>query len=377
MAATISRRLGQATGFLTGGNQSSEQLPWNPDATRFPTRKELPKIPGAPEGAAWVWGKDDQIGRLNLLTPKRVKAASAEIKTGEVVPLNLPLNTPETPAFGREKFVHKIKVLVDNVCYDDQYELNTQSGTQWDGFRHFAHMPTQTFYNGAKGTDIVGPTANHKCSIHHWAEHGIAGRGILLDYWGYSKANGINYDPYKSHGISFADLQKCGQAQGIDIRPEAQGGDIKVGDILFIRSGFVEQYHKLTPEERTAGALRPMHLESDDKDASKAAEQDPHSPELEWAGLKQEEAIIDWLHDCYFAGVVGDAPSFEVWPTAQPYYLHEYILSLWGMPLGEMWDLERLTKKARELKRWSFFVTSAPANTPGGVSSHANATAIF
>ncbi|KAJ9355703.1 hypothetical protein DTO280E4_6381 [Paecilomyces variotii] len=188
MAATISRRLGQATGFLRGGNQSSEQLPWNPDATRFPTRKELPKIPGAPEGAAWVWGKDDQIGRLNLLTPKRVKAASAEIKTGEVVPLNLPLNTPETPAFGREKFVHKIKVLVDNVCYDDQYELNTQSGTQWDGFRHFAHMPTQTFYNGAKGTDIVGPTANHKCSIHHWAEHGIAGRGILLDYWGYSKA---------------------------------------------------------------------------------------------------------------------------------------------------------------------------------------------
>lgn len=127
----------------------------------------------------------------------------------------------------------------------------------------------------------------------------------------------------------------------------------------------MEQYHKLTPEERTAGALRPMHLESDDKDASKAAEQDPHSPELEWAGLKQEEAIIDWLHDCYFAGVVGDAPSFEVWPTAQPYYLHEYILSLWGMPLGEMWDLERLTKKARELKRWSFFVTSAPANTPG------------
>lgn len=68
MAATISRRLGQATGFLTGGNQSSEQLPWNPDATRFPTRKELPKIPGAPEGAAWVWGKDDQV-RIRLCFP--------------------------------------------------------------------------------------------------------------------------------------------------------------------------------------------------------------------------------------------------------------------------------------------------------------------
>lgn len=66
--------------------QAPEQLPWNPDATRFPTRKELPKIPGAPADAAWVWGENDQIGRLNLLTPKRVKAAAAsEIRTGEIV----------------------------------------------------------------------------------------------------------------------------------------------------------------------------------------------------------------------------------------------------------------------------------------------------
>ena len=28
-----------------------------------------------------------QVGRLNLLTPTRIKAAAAEIKTGETVPL--------------------------------------------------------------------------------------------------------------------------------------------------------------------------------------------------------------------------------------------------------------------------------------------------
>jgi len=60
---------------------------FDPDATTFPLRKDLPRIPGAPEGAAWLWGKDDQIGRLNLLTPIRVKAASTEIKTGIMVPL--------------------------------------------------------------------------------------------------------------------------------------------------------------------------------------------------------------------------------------------------------------------------------------------------
>ena len=47
------------------------------------------------------------------------------------------------------------------------------------------------------------------------------------------------------------------------------------------------------------------------------------------------------------------------------YYLHEYILALWGMPLGEMLDLEKLAKTCREKNRWFFFFTSAPANCPG------------
>lgn len=41
--------------------QLPDNLPWDPNCTQFPSRKELPNIPGAPEGAAWVWGKDDQV----------------------------------------------------------------------------------------------------------------------------------------------------------------------------------------------------------------------------------------------------------------------------------------------------------------------------
>ena len=132
-------------------------LRYNPNASSFPTRKELPSIPGAPEGAAWFWGPEDSNGRLNLLTPTRVLAATKEIKTGTVIPLNLPLNVPKVPAFGREEFKHEIKVLQPGVAYDDLYHLNTQSGTQWDGMRHFAHIPTGTFYNNTHDDDIVGP----------------------------------------------------------------------------------------------------------------------------------------------------------------------------------------------------------------------------
>lgn len=170
-------------------------------------------------------------------------------------------------------------------------------------------------------------------------------------------------DPYDYYTISFAELQACGKAQGIDIRPASQGGDIQIGDILFIRSGFVSTYYSSSPDVRAAAALRPHTIGKDDGQR--------------WAGVKQEQAMIDWLHDCYFAGVAGDAPSFEAWPSHEEYMLHEYILALWGMPLGEMFDLEKLSKTCKEKGRWTFFVTSAPDHCEGGVSSHGNALAIF
>lgn len=357
-------RLTQVSDFLTG-NRTASALPWDPNCTKFPTRKDVPKREDAPEGAAWVWGQHDQIGRINLLTPSRVSAAAKEVQTGEIVPLNLPLNVPNVPAFGREPFQHQIKTLAAGIAYDDKYQLNTQSGTQWDGFRHFAHIPTEKFYNGATGKDIEGPEANNNCSIHHWAEHGIVGRGILLDYWTYANKIGVGktYDPYDYHTISYEDLQACGKSQGIDIRPASQGGDIKIGDILFIRSGFVTTYYAKDPDARAAAALRPHTIGKDDGQR--------------WAGVKQEEAMIDWLHDCYFAAVAGDAPSFEAWPSQEEYHLHEYILALWGMPLGEMFDLEKLASTCKEKGRWTFFVTSAPNHCEGGVSSHGNALAVF
>lgn len=344
-------------------NKTATTIPFDPDCTIFPTRKQVPSRTGAPEGAAWVWGDNDQIGRLNLLTPARVAAAAKEIRSGEIVPVNLPLTEPEVPAFHREQFKHEIKPLVENIAYDDLYTLNTQSGTQWDGFRHFAHIPSGTFYNGAKGEDIVGPKANHKCSIHHWAEHGIAGRGVLLDYRGYAHKKGIVYDPYEYYPISYEELYHCGKDQGIDIRPAAEGGDIKIGDVLFVRTGFVEAYHSKPPQERNDLARRPHAAGKDDGQR--------------WAGLSQEERVVDWLHDSYFSAVAGDAPAFEAWPTHEEYHLHEYILALWGMPLGEMLDLEKLAQTCRQKNRWTFFFTAAPANVPGGVSSHVNGTAIF
>ncbi|RFU33147.1 hypothetical protein B7463_g3187, partial [Scytalidium lignicola] len=342
---------------------ANDNFRYDPNAKTFPTRKELPQVPGTPDGAAWFWGHDDFKGRLNLQTESRVREAAQAIIRGKVVPLNLPLDMPKLPAFGREEFKHEIKILHPGICYDDLYTLNTQSGTQWDGFRHFAHIPSGTFYNNTHDDDIVGPKANENCSIHHWAEHGIVGRALFLDFYSFSQASGKTYDPWTYYPFSYADLAACGRAQGIDIRPESQGGDVKPGDLLLVRGGWTDTYHNKTPKERTQIATRKHWLGPDDPST--------------YAGLSQEQQVVDWLHDCYFSAVGGDMPSFEAWPSKEKYYLHEYLLACWGVPIGEMFDLEKLAEVCKAERRWWVFITSAPANVHRGVSSHANLVAIL
>ena len=52
-----------------------------------------PRWKNRPEGSTWGdWGPDDQLGRMNLLTPERVVRASKEIQVGERFCLSLPLD---------------------------------------------------------------------------------------------------------------------------------------------------------------------------------------------------------------------------------------------------------------------------------------------
>jgi len=53
-----------------------------------PAFDELPFRSGDPKYSAWgLWGVDDELGTLNLLTPETVKNASKEIVTGQQITL--------------------------------------------------------------------------------------------------------------------------------------------------------------------------------------------------------------------------------------------------------------------------------------------------
>lgn len=63
------------------------------------------------------------------------------------------------PGFGRAGLQHKIinyEPLTGEIAHDDEISLNTQSGSQWDGFMHYGDKNLRCYYNGLQHTDEVG-----------------------------------------------------------------------------------------------------------------------------------------------------------------------------------------------------------------------------
>jgi kynurenine formamidase len=55
---------------------------------------------------------------------------------------------------------------------------------------------------------------------------------------------------------------------------------------------------------------------------------------------------------------------------------HPVLLSLLGMPLGELWQLDELAEDCRADSIWEFLLTAHPLALTGGVGSPANALAV-
>lgn len=109
----------------------------------------LPLRRDGPPGNAWgCFGDDDQCGMLNLLTPETTVSAAKEITEGLRVSTDWPLDRMKTPCFSRAPLQHTIKPKTPRTVNDDILTFNTQSSSQWDGFRHFGYQKEKIFYGG-------------------------------------------------------------------------------------------------------------------------------------------------------------------------------------------------------------------------------------
>ncbi|KAK6001818.1 hypothetical protein QM012_002308 [Aureobasidium pullulans] len=316
-------------------------------ARPLPIFNDLPLDKRGPFLNAWgLYGNDDQLGFLNRLSDDLVKEAAREIQSGARISLNWPLDAQnDIPFFGRQVFHKHVYQKPPRVVNDDVWTFNTQSSSQWDGLRHFAYQKEAKFYNGVTLDDIHSDNSTIN-GIGAWSEKGIIGRGILLDFEAWREEhNHPLKDAFKPGSITLSELKAVAEWEGVEI---------KFGDILIIRSGYMVQYNKRSRDdlEALSKIMPPTFL-----------------------GVEQSTEMLNWIWD-NFSAVAGDQPSFECWPSNQPYMLHEVLLAGWGCPIGELFDLEALSIQCKKTARYSFFVASEPCNVPGGVASPPNIIAI-
>lgn len=320
----------------------------------LPSYEELPVRPGLPAGSSWgLWGEGDVFGCLNLLTPERTRDAAGLIRHGRVFALNWDMGLPDPPLFGRSAFEHQVHWLQNESGHDDELSgWNTQSSSQWDGFRH-VRSRAHGFYGGVADEDH---------GIHHWARRGLAGRAVLVDVGRWRSGVGRPLDMATTDPIEAEDLLSAAAAQGTEIRP---------GDVLLIRTGWISWYGGLGTEERRALA-----------------------GSLSTPGLRPGRETVKTLWDLHVAAVAADNPALEAWPPgalltpeqmqaalADPDRIYEIfshfaILPLLGLPIGEMWDLDALAEDCAADGVYEGFFTSAPLNLRAGVASPPNALVI-
>lgn len=171
------------------------------------------------------------------------------------------------------------------------------------------------------------------------AQKGIAGRAIFVDWYAWTLKQGKEIDATTSYAVPFSEILEALSHQGLSVK------DFRKGDILIIRFGYLQQYADMDEDKR---ARLNEHYKT-------------HKPDN--IGVEPSKELLQFLWDSQIAAVAGDARSFEVWPCSRlEWHLHEWLLAGWGMPIGELFDLEELASVCASTGRYTFFLSSAPMN---------------
>jgi kynurenine formamidase len=337
-----------------------------------------------PEGSNWGdFGPDDELGRLNLLTPERVKAALAEVQEGRSFCLSLPLDYPGGNILNPRRhpprrfatirdglanynyaLARETEGLTD-VISDDAVLLHTQYSTQWDALAHVGGLfdadgdgeAEVVYYNGWRGGDhVAGPASDHDhqgdCSpfegveakrlgIEKMARTAVQGRGVLVD---------LRHHLGDGRTLVGYDILKRVMDQ--------DGVAVEEGDILCLHTGFADRVMAMggKPDAET---LHHACAALDGRDAG----------------------LLRWIDTSGIACLVADNYAVEAYPSrpgegrhaALP--LHELCLFKLGIHLGELWYLTALADHLRGTGRSRFLLTAPPLRLPGAVGSPATPVA--
>ena len=334
-----------------------------------------------PPGSNWGdFGPDDQLGRLNLITPEKVLQGIAEVREGRSFCLSLPLDYPggnklnprrhpprlaSTVRKGQANYLFALAdetpELTDVVC-DDTVLLTLQYSTQFDSLCHVGSMfdadgdgaPEPVFYNGFRGGEhVLAPPAGaegeanvegcraERLGIENMAATGVQGRAVLIDlerHFGRARTL-VDYDHL---------MRVC----------DADGVEVEIGDMVCLYTGLADMILEMN-RDPDAELLHESCAALDGRD----------------------ERLLRWVTDSGLSVLIADNYAVEGFPAraaegrhpALP--LHEHCLFKLGVHLGELFYLAELAQWLRQARRTRFLLTAPPLRLPGAVGSPVSAVA--
>lgn len=336
-----------------------------------------------PEGSNWGdFGPDDQLGRLNLLTPDKVHEGVSEVREGITFSLSLPLDYPggnvlnprrhpprlaATLREGRANYLYPFSLETpehtDIVC-DDTVLMTLQYSTQFDSLAHIGAMfdadgdgePEPVFYNGWRGGEhIVAPAgsdgtdalvlegaAANRLGIENMAAKAVQGRGVMIDI--------ERHVGRAREWIDYDRLMDICDTDGVMVEP---------GDIVCLYTGFADMLLEMKRQP------------------------DAHAVHNSCAVLDGRDArLLNWITESGVSILIADNYAVEGHPARVPgsghhaaLPLHEHCLFKLGIHLGELFNLGPLALWLREHGRTRFLLTASPLRLPGAVGSPVPAVA--
>jgi kynurenine formamidase len=271
------------------------------------------------------WGRDDQLGTLNLLTPARAAAAAAAVTDGRSFGLARDIVTTPS-ADNAAPLLRLMKASGEGAA-----EIGGSHASEWLGLGYHGFAVTHLdahahqffsgiMYNGRPAALVSTRRGAGAGAVGPMAAAAPVGRGVLLDA---PRAVGRPWlDPGDALGP--ADLDAVAERQGCRLQP---------GDVVFVRTG---------RDARAAehGAVDPI------------ADGSP--------GLAME--ALTWLraHDVALFGT--DVQADVMTPGGAPHAMpvHAGALVHLGLPMIDNLALEHLATACAERGRWDFLAVVSP-----------------
>lgn len=282
------------------------------------------------------WGKDDQLGTINLITPEKRRQAYSLVKEGITFSLARPAEKTAA-ADNPDPFVQKMTLTGLNnpgQFASDTYTVSYHghAHTHLDSLGHMFHQGKM--FNGVPQETITAKGASKLAVLN--LQNGVVTRGILVDI---ARLKGV---PYLEAGTAI-------YPEDLDAWEKQAGVRVGAGDVVIIRTG--RWARRAVKGAWDVGSLS--------------------------AGLHASCAA--WLKKRDIA-VLGSDDGSDVAPSqieGVTHPIHQTMLIAAGIHILDCCDLEALGAACEKRKRPEFLLTIAPLAVPNGTGSPVNPIATF